>query len=92
MCAHARVLAVGRAVRTFRQRLQLIAGLTLVLAGCAPAPPPPLTGPDPADPNVRVPPAAYRSPIPAAAPRRPVEPSAWQGEGGGTAPAPAAKP
>ncbi len=35
---------------------------------CAPAPPPPLAGPDPADPNVRVPPAAYRSPIPASAP------------------------
>jgi hypothetical protein len=88
MFAHTRALAVWRAARTFR--LKLAAALALVVAGCAPALPPPLAGPDPADPNVRVPPAAYRSPIPASGPRRPVEPSAWQGEGG--APAPAAKP
>jgi len=87
MFAHTRALAVRRAVRTFRRRLLLAAGLALAVAACAP---PPLAGPDPADPNVRVPPAAYRSPIPASGPRRPVEPSAWQGEGG--APAPAAKP
>jgi hypothetical protein len=92
MFAHARALAVRRAVRTFRRRQWLAAGLALAVAACAPSPPPPLAGPDPADPNVRVPPAAYRSPIPASGPRRPVEPSAWQGEGGGTAPAPAAKP
>jgi hypothetical protein len=93
MLAHARTRAViiRRAAWTFRRgRLFLAAGLALVAAACAPAPPPPLAGPDPADPNVPVPPAAYRSPIPASAPRRPVEPSAWQGGGDGAAPA--AKP
>jgi hypothetical protein len=90
MFAPTRALAVRRAARTFRHRWLSAAGLALIVAACAPAPPPPLAGPDPADPNVRVPPAAYRSPIPASGPRRPVEPSAWQGEG--AAPAPAAKP
>jgi hypothetical protein len=90
MLAHARMrAAIWRAARTIRGgRLALAAGLALVAAACAPAHPPPLSGPDPADPNVPVRPSAYRSPIPASAPRRPVEPSAWQGEG----PAPATKP
>jgi hypothetical protein len=92
MFALARALAVRRAAWTFRRRLLLAAGFALIATACAPAPPPPLAGPDPADPNVRVPPAAYRSPIPASASRRPVEPSGWQGEGGGAAPAPASKP
>jgi hypothetical protein len=88
MLAHARTHAVRQAAWTFRRgRLLLAAGLALVATACTPAPPPPLAGPDPADPNVPVPPRAYRSPIPAAAPRRPVEPSAWQGEGDRNAPA-----
>jgi hypothetical protein len=90
MLAHARTrAAVRRAAWIFRRGgLVLAAGIALVAAACAPAPPPPLAGPDPADPNVPVRPTTYRSPIPASAPRRPVEPSAWQGE----SPASATKP
>jgi hypothetical protein len=92
MFAHACTrAAVWQAAWTLQcGRLLLATGLALIATACAPAPPPPLAGPDPADPNVPVPPTAYRSPVPAAAPRRPVEPSAWQGEGDRTTPA--AKP
>ena len=87
MFAHARGCAVvRRAVRTFRCGT-LVAGLAFVASTCAPVPPPPVAGPDPADPGVPVSPAAYRSPIPASGPRRPVEPSGEHGEGERGAPA-----
>ena len=53
----------------------LAAGLTL--GSCVTAPPP-VAGADPADPNIRVAPASYRSTVAPYASLRPVAPSSWR--------------
>jgi hypothetical protein len=59
----------------------LLAGVTAIAvlsASCAPTLPAAVAGPDPADPNVRVPAVQYRSTIASYRSRRPVEPGPWQ--------------
>jgi hypothetical protein len=51
---------------------------TLLLAACTAAPPAPVAGPNPADADARVAPAAYRSTIAPYESRRPVEPVPWR--------------
>ncbi len=80
------------AMRPAASAIQLIrrgavASVVLVIAGCSPPPPVPLAGPDPADPQARVPGVAYRSAVGPYVGRRPVEPSSWQDQNDQTAPA-----
>jgi hypothetical protein len=72
-------------------RLAAIAALAAFVAACAPPPPAPLAGPDPANPYMRVPAVAYRSAVGPYESRRPVEPQPWQGQNDRLAP-PASKP
>jgi len=58
-------------------RLALIAA-ALVLSGCAAAPSRPLTGPNPADPDVRVPAAVYHPTRDEFGGARPSEPAPWR--------------
>jgi hypothetical protein len=93
MLAHARTRAAVVARRTAVPRyrwgsLSALMSVALLAAACAPAPPVPLAGPDPADPYARVPGVAYRSSVAPYVSRRPVEPSAWQDPDDRTAPAP----
>jgi hypothetical protein len=93
MLAHARmraaVVARRTAVPSYRwASLSAVMSLALLAAACAPAPSLPLAGPDPADPNARVPGVAYRSPVAPYVSRRPVEPSAVQNQDDRTDPAP----
>lgn len=53
------------------------AAVSGLLAGCT-AISAPLSGPDPSDPNVRVPPTSYRSTIGSYSSQRPVSPSDWR--------------
>ena len=58
-------------------RAVLLFGALTAVAGCA-APSPPLAGPDPSDPSVRVSPAGYRSTLAPYRSQRPVEPGDWK--------------
>jgi hypothetical protein len=68
------VAATGRA----RQRALLMSVL-LVIQACTAGPPRPLTGPDPADPDARVPATGYRSTLRDFRPAQPSEPAPWAG-------------
>jgi hypothetical protein len=61
--------------------------LACALAGCMPAIAP-LGSADPADPDVRVAPASYRSTIAPYTPLRPAEPGPWRDQNRGVAPQP----
>ena len=58
------------------RRLVELSALLLV-TGCTGVPPPPLSGPNPPDPQVRVAPAAYRSAFGGYQSQRPSEPQPW---------------
>jgi hypothetical protein len=69
--------------------LPFAAGLLAALAhGCTAITGPPSIGPDPFDPNVRVPAVSYRSTVAAYASQRPVEPRSWREQNESVAPAP----
>jgi hypothetical protein len=55
----------------------LLISVALIIQGCAATPQWPLTGPDPADPDVRVPAMSYRSVLRIRHGVRPTEPSPW---------------
>lgn len=61
--------------------------LTVLLAGCASAPPAPLAGPDPADPRTPAPRAAYRTVVGPYASQRPRDPAEWREQNERMAPA-----
>lgn len=61
--------------------------LALLAQGCAEAPPRVFSA-EPSNPNVRVPPAAYRPVLGGYAGARPVEPAPWIRPDSGAAPAP----
>jgi hypothetical protein len=70
----------GRVKQSLRQwscRAATLSVLGSTLAACAAAPAAPLAGPDPSHPDVRVPPARYRSTIGTYLRQRPVEPGPW---------------
>jgi len=85
-----RPAAVGpRGSAPMRAGLRALAvGGMLLTTGCAAPPPAPLAGPDPADPSLRVPPAAYRSVTGSYRSQRPAEPRAWDEQNERVAPAP----
>jgi len=94
MFAHIRTrfAATGRqGTASIRRRLDTLAALCLtglLTAACSSIPPSPFTGPDPANPRVRVPAVAYRSTVGPYASQRPVEPRPWREQNQGVAPAP----
>jgi hypothetical protein len=63
-----------------------MAALSL-LSGCAGTPARLLAGPDPSDPAVRVPPAAYRPAVGGYTSQRPVAPAPWREQNERVAPA-----
>jgi hypothetical protein len=66
-------------VRTSQVRRSIyVALLCLPAAACLSAPQAPLAGPDPADPQARVPAVSYRSVLSGYASQRPVEPAPWR--------------
>jgi hypothetical protein len=73
-----------------RLRLDFIAALAIFLmtAGCSAAPPSPVAGVDPANPQARVRPVAYRSVIGPYVSQRPVEPAPWTEQNERVAPQP----
>ena len=56
----------------------VLAAGALLAQGCAPIPPQPFAGAEASDPDVRVPPAAYRPVLGTYSRQRPVEPSPWR--------------
>ena len=75
-------------VRAFQvRRVISIALLCLPFAACVSAPEPPVAGPDPADPQVRVPATAYRPVLGGYSSQRPVEPAPWRERNERVAPA-----
>ena len=91
MSAHIRAFgaAGGPAVTPpFRRELGVLAGLVLLLAGCADAPRSPAAGPDPADPGARAPRVDYRSTVGGYRSQRPVDPAPWVEQNERVAPAP----
>lgn len=54
-----------------------VAAATAFVFGCSADSRPPVTGPDPSNPQVRVPAASYRSPLAPYESLRPVEPAPW---------------
>jgi hypothetical protein len=91
MSAHIRTFdaAGGPAVPPpFRRELGLLAGLALLLAGCADPPRSPAAGPNPADPGARAPRVDYRSTVGAYRSQRPVDPGPWVEQNERVAPAP----
>jgi hypothetical protein len=91
MSAHIRAFgaAGGTAVtQPFWRELGVLAGLVLLLAGCAEPPRSPAAGPDPADPGARAPRVDYRSTVGAYQSQRPVDPAPWVEQNERVAPAP----
>jgi hypothetical protein len=64
------------------------AAVAFLLTGCAPPPPAPVVGPDPADPNSGTPGVGYRSTIGPYTSQRPVAPALGRAPNDGKAPAP----
>ena len=94
MSAHIRASAAAseRAVARHSQiksgARAALAGLLLLLAGCADAPRAPAMGPDPADPGARAPRVDYRPTVSGYGSQRPVEPAPWGEQNESVAPAP----
>jgi hypothetical protein len=93
MSAHIRAsAAAGEAVAGHSQikpgALAALAGLALLLAGCADPPRAPAVGPDPADPGARAPRVDYRPTVSGYSSQRPVEPAPWGEQNESVAPAP----
>jgi len=75
-------------VRTSQVRRVIhVAMLCLPAAACLAAPERPFAGPDPSDPAVRVPAAAYRPVLGGYRSQRPVEPAPWREQNDRVAPA-----
>jgi len=87
----ARLAAVGSVVeRLYGIRFRTSAGLAvaaLMLGGCMPTTVP-LSGADPANPNARVAPVAYRSTVAPYNSLRPTAPSSWREQNDRVAPPP----
>jgi hypothetical protein len=89
MSSHFRPLPEAAARQVLRARggcRPVLIAAALVLSGCAAAPSRPLTGPDPADPGVRVPAVVYHPAPDEFAGARPSEPAPWRAPDSGTAP------
>jgi hypothetical protein len=82
------VAATRHAGHTHYQRCLLLILTALAVQGCAVAPLRPLVGPDAADPDVRIPPAVYRSAIGAFDSARPSGLAPWRGPDHATTPQP----
>ena len=63
--------------RSAVRRYSLPAAVTLLIQGCAAAPPQPFAAAQPSDPEVRIPAAAYRPVLSGYSSQRPVEPLPW---------------
>jgi hypothetical protein len=63
-------------------------GLALLISGCNVPAPPPMAGPDPADPNAPVAKVGRRSTVAPYQSRRPVDPGPWREQNERVAPAP----
>jgi hypothetical protein len=71
--------AVKRRSALWRYRLAAIpAAVALLTQGCAPIPPRPFVGAEASDPDIRVPPVAYRPALGSYSSQRPVEPAPWR--------------
>jgi hypothetical protein len=91
MSAHIRAFgAAGLPAVTppFRGELGLLAGLVLMLSGCADVPRSPAAGPDPADPSARAPRVDYRPTVGGYKSQRPVDPAQWVEQNERVAPGP----
>jgi hypothetical protein len=70
--------AANRRSASWRYRLPAILTACALLAqGCAATPPQPFQGADASNPDVRVPPVAYRPVLGTYSSQRPVEPASW---------------
>ena len=81
----------GRSAAPFQFRLVPAVGvvaLCLLTAACFTAPREPYAGPDPSNPDVRVPAVDYRSTIGRYESRRPAEPAPWREQNERVTPAP----
>ena len=81
MSAHfwPRSAAAGGHSALWRYRLPAVLTACALLAqGCAAIPPRPFQGADASDPDVRVPPIAYRPVLGTYSSQRPVEPAPWR--------------
>ena len=65
----------------------IVIGLALLMAGCAAPVPPPMAGPDPANPNAPAGKAGGRSTVAPYESRRPVDPAPWPAQNERVAPA-----
>jgi len=70
------------------RRAGCVAALCLLAGACSTLPQRPFAGPDPSDPTVRVPAAAYRPALRGYTSQRPVEPAPWREQNERVAPAP----
>jgi hypothetical protein len=83
-----RSAAIGRRSTLWRYRLPaILAAVALLTHGCAPIPPRPFDGAEASDPDIRVPPAGYRSVLGNYSSQRPVEPAPWRERNDRVAPA-----
>ena len=80
--------AVARPFQLRFDVLAVLAGLVLLLAGCAAAPRSPAAGRDPANPGARVPGVDYRSTIGSYKSQRPVDAAPWIEQNERVTPAP----
>jgi hypothetical protein len=80
------LLPRARAVRAVRG--VSVAVLCVLASPCFAAPKRPAAGPDPSDPNVRVPSATYRPVVSGYRSQRPVEPLPWRERNEQVAPTP----
>ena len=84
-----RSVAAHRRPALWRYRLPAVLTACALLAqGCTPIPPQPFVGAKASDPNVRVPPVAYRPVLGTYSSQRPVEPAPWRERNDRVAPAP----
>jgi hypothetical protein len=91
MSAHIRAFGAAASpavTQPFRRELGVLAGLVLLLAGCADPPRSPAAGPNPADPGARAPRIDYRPTVGAYRSQRPVDPAPWVEQNERVAPAP----
>jgi hypothetical protein len=72
------VAAMRRSIIRRYWLLAAFAAGALLMQGCASIPPQPFDGAEASDPDIRVPPAGYRSVLGNYSSQRPVEPSPWR--------------